>query len=186
MLPAGSACAGNRQGGRVGRRYAWLCVGRPVPEFFARVRCRRGDLTHEPGSERGMREPSIGAPRAGPRSRFRLRPTDRSASRRAKVAPQPSAGRRRLQQAVRRRNGWRKRSIKVCVSSPPVPVDAPVRESSTGGAYLASGQRPCLTWAVTARGSLAGRAVDPCRPTSQGRNDRLIWRTRAPISTCGP
>src|ERR1035437_113287 len=52
---AGSACAGNRQGGRVGRRYAWLCVGRPVPEFFASVRCRRGDLTHEPGTERDVR-----------------------------------------------------------------------------------------------------------------------------------
>jgi hypothetical protein len=33
---------------------------------------------------------------------------------------------------------------------------------------------------------LVGRAVDPCRPTSQGRDDRLIWRTRAPISMCGP
>jgi len=33
---------------------------------------------------------------------------------------------------------------------------------------------------------LAGRAVDPCRPTSQGRDDRLIWRTRAPIPTCCP
>ena len=38
--------------------------------------------------------------------------------------------------------------------------------------------------AITVR--LAGRAVDPCRPTSQGRDDRLIWRTRAPISMCGP
>jgi hypothetical protein len=30
---------------------------------------------------------------------------------------------------------WRSKWLKVCVSSPPVPVSAPVRESSPGGAY---------------------------------------------------
>jgi hypothetical protein len=29
-----------------------------------------------------------------------------------------------LQQALRNRDGWRKRLLKVCVSSPPVPIDA--------------------------------------------------------------
>ena len=33
---------------------------------------------------------------------------------------------------------------------------------------------------------LAGRAVDSRRPTSQGRDNSLIWRTRAPISIYGP
>jgi hypothetical protein len=38
----GSACVVGRLGGRVGRHYAWLYVGRPTPDFFARsVRPRR-------------------------------------------------------------------------------------------------------------------------------------------------
>ena len=90
----------------------------------ARVRCLRGDLTREPGSEWDVRSSSTGAPRAGPRSRFRLRPTDRSAWRRAKVALHQSAGRGRLRQAVRRCDGWRKRSIRTRVITPPVPVRA--------------------------------------------------------------
>ena len=31
--------------------------------------------------------------------------------------------------------GWQKQMLKVCVNPPPVPIDAPLRESSTGGAY---------------------------------------------------
>src|SRR5664280_1021342 len=70
---AGSACARGRQGGRFRRQYAWLDTRRPVPDFCASVRCRRDDLTPEPGSEldtRDVREPSIGT--GGPGKDCRL------------------------------------------------------------------------------------------------------------------
>ena len=66
---AGSALGVDPATHRAGRHYAWLRVGRPAPDFCARVRCRRDDLTHEPGSERGVREPSFGPRRDPPEAR---------------------------------------------------------------------------------------------------------------------
>jgi hypothetical protein len=54
---------------------------------------------------------------------------------RATEAARLSAGTCELQQVVRTAPVRGSDLLKVCTSSPPVPVDAPVRESSTGEAY---------------------------------------------------
>ena len=60
--------------------------------------------------------------------------------------------------------GWRKQSLKDCDSSPPVPVDAPFAKIFTGrGLRDTSGQRPCLSWAASVRGSLYGAEASQFR-----------------------
>src|SRR5664280_2088359 len=96
---AGSALGVDPATHHAGRHYAWLRVGRPAPDFCARVRCRRDDLTHEPGSERGVREPSIWRARApisicGPTAQMERSGPLAGVSRRPSAAPDidPRAG----------------------------------------------------------------------------------------------
>jgi len=48
----------DRRGGRVGRHYGRLRIGRPAPDVCARVRSGRGRLTHKPGIMRSFRDRS--------------------------------------------------------------------------------------------------------------------------------
>jgi len=69
----------------------------------------------------------------------------------------------------------------------PVPHGPPSPFSAPGGPYgrPMPGHGP-WTAPLPQRVCSTGRAVDPRRPTSQGSDNSLIWRFRAPISICGP